>query len=61
MRKQIKCNYIQSLDGNDIVCYVCNKKIKETQRYYAIGKKDEIELYRHIKCKPYNRKMKKEC
>jgi hypothetical protein len=35
----------------DKVCYVCGKKIKETQRYYAIGQKDGVELYRHQKCK----------
>ena len=33
------------------VCYICEKKIKETQRYYAIGQKDGVELYRHLKCK----------
>jgi len=33
------------------VCYICNKKITKTQRFYGIGKKDGIELYRHQKCK----------
>lgn len=35
------------------ICYVCGKIIKETQRFYAIGKNEKgIELYRHRKCKP---------
>lgn len=40
----------------DKVCYICNKKITKTQKFYDIGKKDGIELYRHIKCK--TRKIK---
>ena len=41
---------------DDIICYICNKRIKKSQRYYAIGKnKQGFELYRHLKCKPvYN-------
>jgi hypothetical protein len=35
------------------ICYVCEKIIKPTQPFYAIGKNDKgIELYRHRKCKP---------
>ena len=32
-------------------CYICNKKITISQRFYDIGKKDGVELYRHCKCK----------
>lgn len=35
-------------------CYVCNKIILPTQRFYDIGKNKTTgkELYRHLKCKP---------
>jgi len=37
----------------ELFCYVCKKKIKETQLYYDIGKdKDGKELFRHKRCKP---------
>jgi len=37
-----------------MVCYICNKKIKNGQRFYSIGKnKKGVELHRHLKCKPY--------
>jgi len=40
-------------------CYVCKKEIRESQKYYAIGKdKKGKELFRHRKCKPYNRLRK---
>jgi hypothetical protein len=34
------------------VCYICNSEIRNTQRFYAIGKDNKgNELYRHLKCK----------
>lgn len=40
------------------VCYVCEKKIKETQLFYTIGKdKNGNELYRHQRCKPPRRNL----
>lgn len=42
------------------ICYVCGKPIKETQRFYAIGKdKKGKELYRHIKCRASDYKERK--
>jgi len=42
-------------------CYVCNKEIRSTQRYYGIGKdkKTGKELYRHLKCRASDYKKDK--
>lgn len=60
MKKKIKN---ASQDGDGMIkkfCYVCEKEIKPSQRYYAIGKdKNGVEFYRHRKCKSYHYKGKK--
>lgn len=42
-----------AIHDNYNICYVCKKPIK-TKKYCYIGKNfNGIELYRHMKCKPY--------
>ncbi|MHA2012736.1 MAG: hypothetical protein ACTSWG_10255 [Candidatus Helarchaeota archaeon] len=38
------------------ICYICKKKIG-SKPAWAIGKdKNDVELYRHKKCKPWEKK-----
>ena len=36
-----------------MICFICNKKIKNTSRYVYVGKdKSGNDLIRHLKCSP---------
>lgn len=52
LKKKKKIKRFLSGDGQtEKMCYVCGKKIKPTQKYYAIGKVNGKEWYRHQRCK----------